>query len=287
MRGQAGRILVGLSTILNGLRRPRRSSAKQDYFTGLLPPEIRLLIYRYILSFDLPITLLRKSRSGQKMKKAGILGVNRLIYQESLPIFHELNTIVISREEFCHYPTGKRPQLTCKPDLVQYLKIRSLTASARCEARIGNPACPPAHGPCRNCWPSIVFLIDSLRLKPKLREVFIEYQGFHYRVHALVEDLVYFNPDMNKLRITCTGIGTYELTGSWLRGIRFQLCDQPLVEVWDRVITLPAPHAFSAFYLRHVQCWHRKRAFTAFVFNAMVLMMNHDAGFVPASIAES
>ena len=251
------------------------------------------MIYRYALCFDAPIKLDREPKRKSKKKLAGILLVNRLIHDEALPILHELNTIVISREELCQFPNGKRPQLTCKPEFVQRLYIRNLAASSRCAARISAPW-PATNRPCPNCRPSILGLVNTLRLKPKLKEVFFDYHGYHYAVNALMHALKTGNGIDGDTQLTCTGIGAYTLTGSWLQNSTFSFRDVPLAAVWSRVTATPLPVPFAPYHRANGPMWKdsewlasrtdAKARFTL-ILKIFLLISHHDAGAVPSNFA--
>ena len=267
----------------------RKRSERQDYFTGRLPAEIRLLIYRYAMCFDTPISLDRNPKRGPKSKMARILLVNRLIYAEALPILHELNEIVISREEFCHFPTGKRPQLTIKPELVERLYIRDLAASNRCTAR---QVSPWPRRPCSNCSDSLLGLVNTLRLKPRLKEVYIDYHGHHHAIRALLNGILYYPPE---IQVFCTGIGRYRLAGDILRGVKFKLLDVPLVMVWSRMMKLPVRYPYATNYRANRLVWRDLKALeqrmelsdlAVWIVKITGLIQNHDAHFIPANFAD-
>jgi hypothetical protein len=222
--------------------------------------------------------------------------VNRLIYTEALPILHELNTIVISREEFCHFPTGKRPQLTVKPELVQQLYVRDLAASPRCAAREASPW-PRKNRPCQNCHHSLLGLINTLRLKPRLKEVSIDYHGYRDAIRALAEGLRRRTPDYlpHEIRLVCTGIGRYQLAGDLLRGIKFELRDVPLVTIWNRIMTLPVRHPYATYYRANRLVWTDLQSLerrmelsdlAVWIVKITGLIQNHDARFIPANFAD-
>ena len=269
-----------------------KRSERQNYFTGQLPAEIRLLIYSYALCFDVPIRLDRNPPRGMKTKLAGILLACRLTYTEALPVLHELNTIVSTREEFCRFPTGREPQLSCKPDLVERLRIRDLAPSARCAARISNSA-QYATPPCRVCSPSILGLVYTLSRQPRLEEVSIDYHSHNYAVRVLFEALRFMPHNMlGTIYLTCTGIGRYTLTGSLFRNTNFTLRDVPLQELWTRVIALPIPPPYLPFWRGNHRMWKdvkllakrtEKPYIVAMAMKLTVLIMHHDSGLIPAS----
>lgn len=271
-----------------------KQSERQDYFTGRLPTEIRLLIYGYALCFDTPITLDRDLKRKPKSKMARILIVNRLTYTEALPILHELNTIIISRDEFCHFPTGKRPQLTIKPELVQRLYIRDLATSPRCSAREASPW-PKTNRPCQNCRQSLLGLVNTLRLKPRLKEVSIDYYGYHYAIQALAEGIRSSDYLPHEIRLVCAGIGRYELVGDLLRGIKFELRDLPLVRIWNRIMALPVHYPYATYYRANRLVWRdlspleRRMELSdlaVWIVKIAGLIQNHDASFIPATFAD-
>jgi hypothetical protein len=259
-----------------------------------LPAEIRLLIYRYALCFDKPLILKRNPKRGPKSKKVSILIVNRLVNAEAVPVLHELNTIVIPRGEFCHFPTGRRPQLTIKPELVQQLYIRDLASSRRCAARETIPW-PGTNRPCQNCRHSLLGLINTLRLKPRLKEVSIDYYGYHYAIRALAEGLRTSDYLPHEIRLICTGIGRYQLAGDLFRGIKFELRDAPLMEVWSRIMELPARYPYATnsranrLVWRNLK-WLERRIDTgdlaALIVKITLLIMYHDAYFIPTGFAD-
>lgn len=79
----------------------RQTFQAQDYLTRQLPPEIRLLIYEYVLGtqFEEPVRMQRTSVfRGIRHKETALLAVNRLIHAEALPVFYRLNTTAIKRQ---------------------------------------------------------------------------------------------------------------------------------------------------------------------------------------------
>ena len=253
VRSQAKTIRSRLRTIIDTFRKGQQI---QNYLTGRLPPEIRLIIYSYLLQFDVPIRLEREPRHWPRLKGAGILLVNRLTYMEALPVLHQQNTIVISRDELCQLPTYMRPQLSCKPDLVQSLYLSNLHPSSRCAASM-NRIWPAWNWPCNNCKPSILGLINSIQSMPRIRQVFIDYFGHNASLRALAEGLKACPgiANTNRLQLVCTGIGKYKLTGDWLHGVKFELCDAPLTEIWSRVTALPSPQPILPYYRANRAMW--------------------------------
>lgn len=293
MRNRVRRVRNRLQIHFHNLK---RRSQRQDYFIGRLPPEIRVMIYTYALCFDTPIVLVRDPNLAPKNKLAGILLVNRLVYNEALPLLHELNTIVVSREELCQFSSGKQPQLNCKLEVVQSLYIRHMDPSSRCAARISCPW-PATNQPCQNCRPSILGLIQSLRLlrlRSKLKEVFIEYHGYHYAISALLRELRASDDLKGETELTCTGIGKYMLTGSWLANMTFSFRDVPLAEVWSRVTALPLPHTALAYYRAQRAMWKElawlesrtsAKTVITLAMRTLILLSYHDANLVPSTFA--
>ncbi|KAK3709959.1 hypothetical protein LTR37_010578 [Vermiconidia calcicola] len=265
-----------------------------NYFTRRLPTELRLQIYEYVLQFDVPIKLDRQPRRTARSKIAGLLLANRLIYMEALPVLYDLNTIVIRRAELCRYKSSVRPQLSCKPALVQRLYVDDLHPSYRCVAAI-NRRWPAVGQPCENCRPSILPFVDALRQMPRLNEVFIDYYRHASAVQALAKGLHETADVASELQLTCVGIGRYHLTGEWLEGVEFELRNVPLVETWSKVTALPRPDPFLPYLranrvlwkdLKHIEarCYDR-RAFRRMVVQTLMLIAEHDSQLMPASFA--
>ncbi|KAK3724467.1 hypothetical protein LTR37_001091 [Vermiconidia calcicola] len=256
------------------IRSDGKAPNETNYFTGRLPTELRLQIYEHVLQFGVPIKLDRQPRRTTRSKIACILLSNRLIYMEALPVLYDLNTIVIRRAELCRYKSSKRPQLSCKPELVQRLYVDDLHPSYR---------------------PSILPFVDALRQMPRLKEVSIDYYRHATAVQALAKALHETADVASELQLTCVGIGRYHLTGEWLEGVEFELRNVPLVETWSKVTALPRPDPFLPYLranrvlwkdLKHIEarCYDR-RAFRRMVVQTLMLVAEHDSQLIPASFA--
>ena len=290
LRHRARRTRWHLQNIIRSFRVP---SNGQDYFSRRLPTEIRLSIYKYILQFDLPLKLTRQPRRKASQRAAGVLLTNRLIYTEALPVFYELNTIVVNRSEFCQYPVISRPRPSCKPEVVQQLYFHDLHPSVRCAATISH-GWPVTRRPCEHCRPSILGLLDAVRTLPRLKQVFIDYHRHAASVRALAEGLKDSRDVSSELRLTCTGVGKYDLIGERLEGVDIELRDVPLYEIWSRVLLLPSPVEFVSYFrgICHLQKDVRALGnrydsgeIRKIVAKLSALLALHDTGTVPSSIA--
>ena len=134
-------------------------------FLEKLPTELRLRIYSHLLAFDHPIKL-RQIVPGTK--NLAILSTDRQIHNEALSVLYDLNTIIVTRNDFCKY-TDAALQTPVKLDHARHLLMKSFSQSIMCTLK-------GLEDRCDVCHPSAAGLIRTLASMPRLRTVIVDYQ---------------------------------------------------------------------------------------------------------------
>lgn len=259
--------------------------SEQDYFTGKLPPEIRIVVYRHLFQFGAPLWLIPSGRRRPWLKDLSILFVSRTTFLEGLPVLYALNTISVQRAALCRlFTRGNRQVIGFLPRFVTRLHIRNLNPSYSCAALL-NRAWPP----CTFCDVSILPLLDSLRTMPKLKEVFIDYHGQGGAIAALRRSLQGDGAG-GAFQLSCSGIGQYRLINSQ---IHFELCDGPLAALWPMCSAIPSARP-TLLYLRSTRRIRvdMKRLYprfdgkdvTSVAVNLLSLLAEQDAGFLAVNL---
>jgi hypothetical protein len=111
-----------LSSIRRTLRHPFTPKQQQrfgtDYFR-MLPPELRTMIYEYVLAFEHPIEAQRRPDDSLRSRSAKAKNVNILLacwltYAEALPILYQQNTILVDRVDLCSSQGVVKPHIDMK-----------------------------------------------------------------------------------------------------------------------------------------------------------------------------
>ena len=134
-------------------------------FLELLPFELRLRIYEELLQFNGPIKL-RQVIPGSK--NVSILRTNRQIHDEARPVLYDLNTIIVTRNDFCAL-TDKRLKTPLEVHHARHLLMVSFSQSIACTLA-------GFEEKCRVCQPSASGLMQILISMPKLRTAIVEYE---------------------------------------------------------------------------------------------------------------
>lgn len=150
------------------------------YFLQRLPVEIRLRIYEYLLGFDLPIKL-RQIVPGSR--DLAILRTSAQIYQEALPVLYDLNTIVVTRNDFCKR-TDRGLKTVLQRDFARHLIVASFSRSIACTLSDADERCDV-------CQSSADGLIHDLTAMPRLRTVLVLYQQHIMEVTLFRQSLGY------------------------------------------------------------------------------------------------
>lgn len=177
----------------------------------LLPVELRLQIYEYLLQYSHPIKL-RQIVPGSR--DLALLRTNHQIYSEALPVLYDLNTIVVARNDFCKN-TEASLRTPLKLDHARHLLIASFSQSIACT--VNGP-----EGQCDVCQPSAIGLIRAFTSMPRFRSVLIDYHK-HLAEMRLLKVRLEKESDM-MLEPVSTGLGSYayELRGPDIRHLQIQ-----------------------------------------------------------------
>jgi hypothetical protein len=124
-------------------------------------------IYEYLLQYDQPIKL-RQVIPGSR--NLSILRTNQQIYREAIPVLYDLNTIIVTRNDFCKC-TDANLKTPLRLDYARHLLVANFSQSIACT--LNGP-----EGQCDVCRPSAMGLINAFREMPRLRTVLIDYHKY-------------------------------------------------------------------------------------------------------------
>ena len=206
-------------------------------FLTRLPVELRLRIYAYVLSFSRPMKL-RQVVEGTK--KASILRANRQIYHEALPVFYDCNTIVASRNDFCHR-TDAMLQTPLNRNHVRHLKITSFSRSIICASRKESSFDARY---CSVCQPSATGFIETLLDLPRLRSAVVDYRNCLGEFSAFQRynrngglDSTSGRGNGLRFQLLCTGVAEYRLVfpSTYSSSPTIIFTDRIFNQVWSTV----------------------------------------------------
>ena len=129
-----------------------------------LPSELRLQIYAHLLHYTHHI---KRRQIVPGSRDLALLRVNKQIYDEALPVLYDVNTIIVTRNDFC-----KCTDAGLKTPL-ELGQARHLLITSFCESIACNLA--GQEGRCDVCQPSATGLIEALVAMPRLRTVLVDY----------------------------------------------------------------------------------------------------------------
>ena len=266
-----------------------RKTLSEGYFTRTLPAELRLLIYQYVLHFDRPLKLQRRSHRRGQSRTASILCTSRLIHAEALPVLYNQNTFTVHLAELCTHPAKVGSSLTCRAPLVRKLFVCDLKTSKTCAA-LSTGDWPAPQQMCDKCC-SLTSFLASLQRWPRLERVVIDDHppaSSSRNVQPRTRHMPY------GVRAISAGVGQYRLEGSWLGHLDVWLCDIGLAEIWSRCLSWRRANDPLSF-LRDCSRLHRdlrdlERRYDRMPFRVLstklALLFNvHDAGGIPRSMA--
>ncbi|KAK5687569.1 hypothetical protein LTS10_001708 [Elasticomyces elasticus] len=77
-------------------------------FETKLPPEIRLEVYKYLLTAGHRLTRVEPTECRELLAQTSILATNKLIHKEAIEVFRDVNTFAVPLRELCQgcNPTG-------------------------------------------------------------------------------------------------------------------------------------------------------------------------------------
>lgn len=201
-------------------------------FLTRLPAELRVRVYEHVLAFDRPLKL-RQVVAGSK--NTSILRLNSQINREAVPVFYSINTIMVTRNDFCQ-DTDPDLQTPFRKDQVRNLLIRNFSQSIRCSSFSGGNNMYLA-GCCDVCKPSAFGFVAALGTLPRIQNVFVDYhhhpREFSFAKSSIQElDSTRSGVDAN-MSIRCIGMACYEVTSPSLpRGLMVTFVDLPFHTIW-------------------------------------------------------
>ena len=181
------------------------------YFLDRLPIELRLRIYEHLLTFDEPIKLRQVIKGSRNLS---VLRLNRQIHQETLGTLYDLNTIVVTRNDFCTY-TDSNIKTPLKFDYARHLFVTSFSQSIAC-----TPTGPDYR--CEVCQPDAMGLVKSFTKMPRLQTVLVDYHRHLSEMRVFRDRLV--KDGIFELVPISTGFGSYayKLEGPGIEGLDIQ-----------------------------------------------------------------
>ena len=216
------------------------------FFTNRLPVEIRLRIYELVLSFSKPLKL-RQYVDGTI--NVSILRTNRQIHDEATAVFYDLNTIVTTRNDFCHH-TGADLKTPLNRSHVRHLLIVSFNRSIKCSspapsARLIEPGC------CSVCDSSAAGFVHGLLELPRLRSAVVDYSknlgefaSFHSANHSNPPNLSSGGGHGQLgFELLCTGVAQYKLIFTTVSpsSPTVIFIDLPFNRTWNTVLGMDDP----------------------------------------------
>lgn len=176
-------------------------------FLDKLPAETRIQIYCCLLSFEHPIYRVTKPRNGLSVRKGvwsmtersldvAILHVNQQIHREALPLFYDLNTVVMRHAHLCFSENAMNGLQT---DLLLARKIIFKADNAGFTYAMPNKKCLCCRFPKLN--ESAKFYITL----PQMRAVIVQLDGFGYTLCAALHNIGEWLGDVEDARFTAVG----------------------------------------------------------------------------------
>ena len=173
-----------------------------------LPVELRLRIYEHLLDFDAPIKL-RQVIPGSR--NLAILRICRQIYEEAVSVLYDLNTVMVTRNDFCRRtdPILKTP---LKLDRARHLLVTSFSQSIACTLSDSEERCS-------TCQPSATGFVRALTDMPRLQTVIVDYHNHVVEMGLLSDSLA--ESSVLELRpiATATGSHMHKLSGDGLEAV--------------------------------------------------------------------
>ncbi|KAK3116792.1 hypothetical protein LTR53_002494 [Teratosphaeriaceae sp. CCFEE 6253] len=188
-----------------------------------LPPELRLRIYEHVVEFTQPIKLRQHIAGSTDM---AILRASKLLYREALPVLYDVNTISVTRNDFC-LNTDAALRTPIMGQHVRHLRMTSFGESIACNFL-------PAR--CSACEDQATGLLQALRLMPQLKTVTVDYS-------TQPSNFVRFRTSARTSGVTfpCVGVGVYKFRGAGLDKVDFTFQHRPLATIWLALVILSMP----------------------------------------------
>ncbi|TKA83671.1 hypothetical protein B0A55_00299 [Friedmanniomyces simplex] len=187
-----------------------------------LPSELRIKIYEYVLAFDNPIKP-RQFVAGSS--NTNILRTNKQVYHEAQAVLYEMNTISVSRNDFCS-KTDRVLQTPIKSQHVRHLRFTSFGESIACNFLLDR---------CSVCEDHARGLLEALSIMPLLKNVNIDYS-------TQIANFLRFKDRAAGCptgpTITCVGVGLYNVRGGRFDQADFTFSHRPLASIWPTLSVL-------------------------------------------------
>ena len=184
-------------------------------FLYRLPVELRLRIYEHLLSFNSPIKL-RQIVPGSR--DLSILRVCRQILDEAIPILYDLNTVIVTRNDFCRY-TDDALKTPLKLNYARHLRVVAFSQSIACT--LVDPTWQ-----CDVCQPAAMGLIRAFMAMPRLRSVVVDYRQHRGEMQAFLDQFGEYLEKENllklRLRLRRFEPMTFQLEGSAMKDLDVQ-----------------------------------------------------------------
>ncbi|KAK5119405.1 hypothetical protein LTR85_007505 [Meristemomyces frigidus] len=186
-----------------------------------LPSELRISIYEYVLGFSRPLKL-RQTVAGSE--NTTLLRTNKQIYREALPILFDINTIAVTRNDFCR-KTDVSLKTPVASQHIQHLLVTNFGASIACNFLLDR---------CDVCQPSALGLLGAVNAMPQLKDVVVDYSKHVSNLKSFRKTRVALEPQS----MTYTGVGRFALHDEALNKVDFTFQNVPLARIWEALVAL-------------------------------------------------
>ncbi|GAB1725189.1 hypothetical protein NU195Hw_g6909t1 [Hortaea werneckii] len=186
-----------------------------------LPSELRIKIYELILAFNRPIKL-RQTIAGSE--NTNILRTSKQIYEESLPVLFDINTVAVTLNDFCER-TDSSLRCPVPTKRIRHMLVTSFGESIACNFLLDR---------CSICDITTEGFLGKIDSMSQLRSVVVEYQthiGNFTRFKSFINQ-----ETCGELR--CTALGTYVLRSRLRQDIEVTFHHAPLARIWPRAVAL-------------------------------------------------
>ena len=183
-----------------------------------LPSELRVRIYELVLTFSRPIKL-RQTVAGSGCTT--LLRVNRQIYEESLAVLFDVNTIAVTRNDFCTN-TDAALKTPIPSQHVRHLLVTSFGESIACNFG--------TH--CGGCKASASGFLAVLRAMPRLKSILVDYATARSRFNA-------FQMSCGSAKLPYTSFGVHTLRHDAFHDVAFTFHCGLIGRMWPALSALP------------------------------------------------
>ncbi|KAK4548747.1 hypothetical protein LTR36_008520 [Oleoguttula mirabilis] len=187
-----------------------------------LPSELRISIYELVLSFPRPLKL-RQTVAGSE--NTSLLRANKQIYREALSVLYDVNTITVTRNDFCKR-THESLKTPVPSERIQHLLVTSFGESIACNFLLDR---------CDVCEPSALGFLEALKSMPQLKSVVVDYHTHTSNFRSFRESV---NRTGSGCSLACTGVGQFTMQAPAFTSIEFTFQNVPLARIWQALIAL-------------------------------------------------